>query len=173
MIFVTVGAQMPFDRLIGAVDAWAKARGRGDVFAQIGTTELHPAHIAWTNHLDPGEFKARVEAARVVVAHAGMGSIITSLQAGRPIIVMPRRGALRETRNDHQVSTANYWREHGCVTAADDEVQLVRCLDGLDSLGEAPKISPEASGEMIDALRRFIGQPAVLGGGRQRRRPAA
>ena len=35
LIFVTVGAQMSFDRLIGWVDDWAVAVGRDDVVAQI------------------------------------------------------------------------------------------------------------------------------------------
>ena len=53
MIFVTVGHQMPFDRLIAAVDAWAGARGRSDVFAQIGTTSLRPASFNAATTFDP------------------------------------------------------------------------------------------------------------------------
>jgi hypothetical protein len=36
MIFVTVGTQGQFDRLIRTVDEWADARGRTDLFAQTG-----------------------------------------------------------------------------------------------------------------------------------------
>ena len=36
MIFVTVGTDSPFDRLMQVVDEWAAASGRTDVFAQIG-----------------------------------------------------------------------------------------------------------------------------------------
>jgi len=39
VIFVTVGAQMPFDRLVGAVDTWAGTNNRRDIFAQTGETE--------------------------------------------------------------------------------------------------------------------------------------
>ncbi len=38
MIFVTVGEQLPFDRLVRAVDEWAAASGK-EVFAQIGNSE--------------------------------------------------------------------------------------------------------------------------------------
>ena len=109
MIFVTVGAQMPFDRLVKAVDQWAASQGRGDV-AQIGSTDYRPSAIQWTRFLDPEKFKHRFETAKVVVAHAGTGSIITALQLGKPILVMPRRANLRETRNDHQVATADRFR---------------------------------------------------------------
>ena len=43
MIFVTVGTQLAFDRMIKAVDEWAGARGRTDVFAQVGpAAQAHP-----------------------------------------------------------------------------------------------------------------------------------
>ena len=104
MIFVTVGAQMAFDRLVRTVDEWAATRGRKDVFAQIGPTEWRPRHIEWVAFLPPEDFRKRVADATMVVAHAGMGSIITALELGKPILVMPRRGHLQETRNDHQVA---------------------------------------------------------------------
>ena len=92
MIFVTVGAQMPFDRLVRAVDEWAGQSGTRDVFAQIGTTDLRPRHIEWVSFLQPAEFLERVRAARLIIAHAGMGSILTALGLGKQILVMPRRG---------------------------------------------------------------------------------
>jgi len=88
MIFVTVGAQMPFDRLVKTVDQWACERGRDDVFAQIGMTDYRPSNIQWTDFLTAEEFKQRFEAANVIVAHAGTGSIITALQLGKPILIM-------------------------------------------------------------------------------------
>src|SRR5579859_3180811 len=106
MIFVTVGAQMPFDRLVRTVDLWAGRKGRRDVFAQVGPTALSPSNIAYEKFLDPASFRAKVEEASVIIAHAGMGSILTALEAGKPILILPRRGDLKETRNDHQVATA-------------------------------------------------------------------
>ena len=58
MILVTVGAQMPFDRMTRAVDAWAGERGRTDVFAQIGPTDFIPQNIEWTAFLEPEQFRA-------------------------------------------------------------------------------------------------------------------
>jgi hypothetical protein len=61
----------------------------------------------------------------------GMGSILTALQYGKPILVMPRLGRLKETRNDHQVATAQRFREMGKVAVAMDEGEIVAQLDGL------------------------------------------
>lgn len=158
-IFVTVGAQMSFDRLVRAIDQWAAERGRADVFAQIGPTTLRPRHIQWARFLSPAEFRARVGAAGSVVAHAGMGSIIAALEAGVPILVMPRRGSLGETRNDHQVATAERFLALGRVAVARDETELPGKLDQLGSLAPCRRIGPGAQPDLISALRSFIEQP--------------
>ena len=129
MIFVTVGGQMPFDRLIRTVDEWALSRARSDVFAQIGPSDFRAQAIETTSFINSIEFRRRFEAASLIVAHAGMGTIITALECGKPIIVMPRRGKLRETRNDHQVAMATHLLGQGQVTVAFDEQQLIERLD--------------------------------------------
>lgn len=147
---------MPFDRLIRAVDCWAAARGRLDVFAQIGTTEFRPSHIEFAPMLQPDEFRAKVRDSSVLVAHAGMGSILTALEAGKPILVMPRRGDLMETRNDHQVATATQFRSLGHVAVAMDENELPAHLDRLGSLAAGAPISKAASPRLLSAVRAFI-----------------
>ena len=158
MIFVTVGAQMSFDRLVRTVDAWAGRSGRTDVFAQIGPDAPAPKNIKWVRWLDPIEFKQHVQQADAVVSHAGMGSILTALTLGVPILVMPRRGDLRETRNDHQLDTAERLQELGQVTVALDEDDLVRQLDTLESIERRDRISDRASEQLCDAIRRFVEQ---------------
>lgn len=156
MIFVTVGAQMPFDRLVRTVDQWARNQGHGEVFAQIGLTEYCPSNIQWTPFLSAEEFKQRYEAADVVVAHAGTGSIITALQLGKPILIMPRRASLRETRNDHQVATAEQFRRFDSVAVALDEYELIARLDDIGNLRGQQIIEPYASRELVVAIREFI-----------------
>ena len=156
VIFVTVGAQMPFDRLVKTVDQWAKDNRRDDVFAQIGQSEYRPSYIQWTNFLEPKEFKRKYEAAKVIVAHAGTGSIITALQLGKPILVMPRRANLRETRNDHQVATSEQFRRFDSVEVALDENELITKLACIDNLRGSPGIESNASCELLKAIREFI-----------------
>jgi UDP-N-acetylglucosamine transferase subunit ALG13 len=156
LIFVTVGAQMPFDRMVKAVDEWAGVRGRTDVFAQISATEYRPKNFEWAAFIEPEEFRRRVSEADVLVAHAGMGSILTALEAGKPILVMPRRGDLRETRNDHQLATARRFLALGKVAVALDEHELPEKLDSLERLAPSERISPWASNRLIGALAAFI-----------------
>jgi UDP-N-acetylglucosamine transferase subunit ALG13 len=157
MIFVTVGAQMPFDRLIRAADEWALTRERPDVFAQIGDSDYRAKSIETKRHVDPLDFRKCIQAASVIVAHAGMGTIITALEFAKPIIVMPRRADLRETRNDHQVATAKYFNRQGRITVAFDENELINKLDQFEVTGDDMEpIDVHASPQLIAALRGFL-----------------
>lgn len=156
MIFVTVGSDLPFDRLVKAVDGWAGAAGRHDVFAQIGKTSYRPTHIAFENFLEPPEFQRRMSEARVVVAHAGMGTILTALQLEKPILVVPRRLDLREVRNDHQTATCRHLAARGLVRVALDEHELVAALGDLERFPPASRIPPQAEERLITTLRTFI-----------------
>jgi len=160
MIFVTVGSQEPFDRLIGAVDQWARSRGRSDVFAQIASSKLQPGHIKFTQFIDPSEFTRVMREARLIVAHAGMGSIISALELGKPIVVMPRRADLRETRNDHQVGTAERFGEQDRIIVAGDEQDLPAKLDYAVTLRDTERIHSQASPRLIATIRAFLdGRP--------------
>jgi UDP-N-acetylglucosamine transferase subunit ALG13 len=156
VIFVTVGAQMHFDRLIRCVDAWARDRGRRDVLAQVGPSEYAADWIATVPSLDPAAFRAHVLAASAVVAHAGMGTIITALELGRPLLVFPRDPARRETRNDHQVGTARHFAESKRVLAAFDEAELIRRLDEVESFRPGDRLGPHAAERLLERIRSFV-----------------
>ena len=138
MIFVTVGSDIPFDRLIKAVDRWAGGQRRHDVFAQIGRGGWEPSFISFAAMLEPPAFNEYLAASEMVVGHAGMGTILSALQNSKPILVMPRRGQLGETRNDHQMATARQLLKLGKVYAP-----------------KAP-IAPFASPELTANLHAFI-----------------
>jgi UDP-N-acetylglucosamine transferase subunit ALG13 len=156
MIFVTVGDSMPFDRLVLTVDEWARRNRYSSVFAQIGLEGAEPVHIAWQRRLEPADFQRRLQECSVVVAHAGMGTILSALNCGKPLLVLPRSGRLRETRNDHQIATAQYFASAGRLTAAFSEAELSAHLDRLETLLAAPRIGAFATPELLQALRNFI-----------------
>ena len=51
-----------------------------------------------------------IAGARLVVAHAGVGSVVSAGEQGKPIVVLPRRAALGEHTSDHQVETIGWLR---------------------------------------------------------------
>ncbi len=156
MIFVTVGTDLPFDRLVKVIDEWAGATGRKDVFAQTGETEWRPRHLAFSKFLEPPEFVRNFSQATTIVAHAGMGTILSALRYEKPILVMPRRASLGEQRNEHQLATAKRLSEMGKITVAFDEAELRRCLDDLGRLQPREKIGAHASPALIQGLKDYI-----------------
>ncbi|CAB5115474.1 hypothetical protein D3OALGA1CA_2696 [Olavius algarvensis associated proteobacterium Delta 3] len=156
MIFVTVGSQMAFDRLIDAVDQWAGETDRTGIFAQIGPSDFQPRHFEWTQELTAVEFREYMSKADVIVAHAGMGTILNAMEMGKPILVMPRRGDLRETRNNHQIATAKRFEERYCLNVAYDEKSLSTKLDELMLLKPSKRIGRQASPELLKRLVNFV-----------------
>jgi len=166
MIFLTVGTQLPFDRLTAALDTWCDRTGQGErVFGQIGKLEadsFRPTHFVWQEMLDPEECDRHMRAASLIVSHAGMGSIITAMSTRTPIVVLPRRADLGEQRNDHQMATARRLgsRSGLFVAAAEDEVPdlIERALSGKDAGGT---LSPYAEERLLDVVRGFIQNDAM------------
>ena len=155
MIFVTVGTQLPFDRLVRTVDAWAAGAGAAAGFAQIGDGGYRPAHLEWTAYLPEAAFRAKAMAARLIVSHAGIGNLLLALQLCKPIVLMPRRFALNEHRNDHQLATADRLRSLPGVMVADDEAALADVLSAGEWQPPGP-LRAEASPELLAAVRDFI-----------------
>lgn len=164
MIFLTIGTHEPFDRLVRALDDWCAAKGSGsEVFGQIteptGPSAYHPVNFQWVSRLAPADYARRFAQARLIISHAGMGSIITALHSGKPIVVMPRRGHLRETRNDHQFTTVKMLKERPGIYVADDENQLGSVIEtALSALSAptGPRISAVADANFTEALRSFL-----------------
>ena len=169
MIFVSVGTQLTFDRLIGAVDEWAGAAPGREVFAQIGPSRLRPRNIEYARFLSPEECRQRMLAAKGIVAHAGMGTILTALEMGKPLLVMPRRASLGEHRNDHQLATAYRFAELGKINVAFDESELPQRLEELERISALPRIGSYATDEFVAALRGFIigGEPQLPSPGQE------
>ncbi len=160
MIFVTVGGQLPFDRLVRAVDEWAGRVGRGDVVAQIGESQLKPRNLRAISFLSRQEFQQHLQEATGIVAHAGIGTILASLELGKPLLVLPRLQRLGEQRSDHQVATARHFSEAGLVLSAFTDKELSEKLDELDSCPEPSSISSTAQPELLARIRAFaLGEP--------------
>jgi UDP-N-acetylglucosamine transferase subunit ALG13 len=137
------------------VDEWAGARGRSDVFAQVADSAYAARHIRTTPFVPAEELRAMLERASGIVAHAGMGTILTALELGRPLCVMPRLGRLAETRNDHQVAAARHFSRTGLLLAAESEAELPECLDRLEAFSPGERIAARASAPLITRVRDF------------------
>ena len=97
--------------------------------------------------------------AKVIVSHAGMGSILTAIEAGKPVILMPRRADLGEHRNDHQRDTAAEMATLSNVTVVEDGAALARALNAALAREADPTLAAQsrvASAPLLEAVRAFI-----------------
>lgn len=126
MIFLTIGTLQPFDRLVKMVDSLAgDGRIKEQLIGQIGFGDYCPQSIQAYPVLKKKEFDEYMEKASFIIAHAGMGSIITAITLQKPMIVVPRLKQYREHVNDHQLDTALKFEELGIVLVANTENELV------------------------------------------------
>jgi UDP-N-acetylglucosamine transferase subunit ALG13 len=156
VILVTVGSQLPFDRLVAPVARWARARGRNDVVFQHGGGAVDLSGLEAHDFLSPAEADRLVAQAELVIAHVGMGTILSCLEHGTPVVAMPRRADLRETRNDHQLDTARHLGGRDGIFVATDEETLVGLLDRATELRAGARIGATASPELLGAIAGFI-----------------
>jgi len=166
MIFATVGTQLPFDRLLLSLDGWAATRPDVPVMAQTGASTQRFRNIATVGHVSQSEFRTRLREARVVVAHAGMGTILTAAELGKPLILMPRLARFGEHRNDHQLDTVSEMARLSNVTVAETGEDLHARLDalmarGVETPGRHDLITADAAEPLLDFVREFVwrGEP--------------
>jgi UDP-N-acetylglucosamine transferase subunit ALG13 len=155
MIFLTVGTQFPFDRLVRAVDeAFDNGLIDEEVFAQIGETSYRPHNFESVASLGEKVFDERLKQASSVIGHAGIGTITTALDNHKPLLVMPRLKKHGEVVNDHQVAIARKFEELGHILVAYDVKDLPDSIKKLKNfIPRKRKSDPEA---VANRIRRFL-----------------
>lgn len=155
MIFCTIGTQAPFDRFVQIVDEVA-ANLDEKIVAQVYKSQYKAKNIETVDFLPPDKFQELFNSARMIVAHAGMGTIISALRQQKPIIVFPRIAKLGEHRNEHQLATAEKMKELGYVYVANNADELSELLHSKD-LKPLHQLGEFASQSLIDELCKIIG----------------
>ncbi|MFN8436181.1 MAG: glycosyltransferase [Cytophagales bacterium] len=160
MIFITTGTQAPFDRLIKALDEIAPQLGGQEIIAQVAGSDYKPQHIKTYDFMAPADFSKYFKNADFVIAHAGMGTIISALVDEKPLIIIPRLTKYKEHRSDHQLATANKIKELNYVHVVLNEEELKNkvlemCNGNTNRL--LHKLGNYASESLILSLKEDIG----------------
>jgi UDP-N-acetylglucosamine transferase subunit ALG13 len=158
MIFVTIGTQVPFDRMIQAVDEAAPLLHGKELIVQALESQYKAKHFKTLDYISPSDFKHYIESSELVISHAGTGTILSVSQLEKPLIVFPRSGKLKETRNDHQMATCRKLESITKLQVAYDQQQLTEKI-GLYLQGKLPvmeRVPTHASTGMLNSIRHFI-----------------
>ncbi|MGY6551131.1 MAG: glycosyltransferase [Erythrobacter sp.] len=147
--------QLGFDRLITAIDTIAPALDQ-PVIAQTGKGTYQPAHMETRSNIAPAEFERLVKESRLIISHAGIGTVLTAARFAKPILLFPRRASLGEHRNDHQLATVRNLAGRPGIVVAEEEAELpVKIAEGLAMKNWASASSPTAK-QLHEAVSRFI-----------------
>ena len=129
-ILVTLGTITPY-RFDRAVDAVLSLLREGDeVVWQLGATNRSdglPGRVF--DQVAPRELESLSRAADVVVAHAGVGSILNQFELGHSPVLAVRRHAFGEHVDDHQTGIASTMAAGGLTSILDLENPCRRTLE--------------------------------------------
>lgn len=151
LLFATVGATLPFDRLVAAV-AELKASGviEDEVRFQVGDGGLQPAVGRASETLPFDEVQALLKQASIVVCHGGTGSLITALREGCHVIAMPREASRGEHYDDHQAEITAAFAARGLIHVARNVEELA---SAIRATRERPRVAATTA---PDELVRFL-----------------
>jgi UDP-N-acetylglucosamine transferase subunit ALG13 len=153
-IVATVGTcEYPFDRLVSAIDEVGSTH---DVLVQTGVSRVRPRFANGVPFMPFGALSSHMEHARVVVTHAGIGSILLAHAHGKRPIVVPRRHDLGEQVDDHQIGFARAMADEGQIVLVEDPADLRDAIERHS----AELATPPANGDypLADELRGYFEQ---------------
>jgi UDP-N-acetylglucosamine--N-acetylmuramyl-(pentapeptide) pyrophosphoryl-undecaprenol N-acetylglucosamine transferase len=128
LTFATVGATLPFPRLVAAVLDLKRAGGlEGELILQYGDQKGVVTDLPGVELHDSIGFDRVQEILRdadIVICHGGTGSLVTALRAGCRVVAFPRRHDLGEHYDDHQEEIAQTFADRGLLQIVRDETKL-------------------------------------------------
>jgi UDP-N-acetylglucosamine transferase subunit ALG13 len=138
LLFATVGATLPFDRLVTSVEKMKREGAIPErVIVQTGEGGVRPEGLETHETLDFDDVQALLTSASIVVCHGGTGSLITALRQGCHVIAMPRLAELGEHYDDHQSEITQAFADRGLITVAKTEDEL---RAALASVRDRPRV---------------------------------
>ncbi|WP_026839413.1 glycosyltransferase [Gillisia sp. JM1] len=158
MIFVTIGTQEPFDRLIKAVDDIFPELEDQEIIVQAPLKIYKPIHFETFNFINPLKYKEIFDRADFIISHAGMGTILSAMTSEKALLIMPRLVKYGEHRNEHQLHTAQKFKSLNYINVAENETELKTILLSKKNkdLMVSKSMGDYASDELINSLRKYI-----------------
>jgi UDP-N-acetylglucosamine transferase subunit ALG13 len=154
MILFTIGTnEQPFDRLIRAA---RELEGDEHLLVQHGSSLEPHGRGEWVDFLSFDELADRAREARVVVCHAGVGSIMLARRCGHRPVVVPRRHHLGEAVDDHQLFLARRLAQSGIVTLVEDIADLPAVLAAPDEAVGAEESPLRGAGALSADVRAVL-----------------
>ncbi len=162
MILVSLGTEaFPFNRLIRAADDLAEKFAGEPVFVQTGICPdaVMPQKCPSARLMPYADLAARVNEARIVISHAGVGLLLMCLRAGKIPVVVPRRKKMGEHVDDHQLELARRMAQQGYVIMTENTDELVSIVSNYENLQKKSAAVSSSQSRLAKALSSYLRVP--------------
>lgn len=156
LIFVVLGThELPFTRIIKEVEKLKKEGFIKDkVIVQNGHTKYKSDVMELKPFINFNDMDKLYEEAKLIITHAGTGSVITPLKKGKKVIVAPRLSKFGEHNDDHQLELVEAFEKSGHILAWYENDSLKDILKKVESFHPKPFESKKEL--MLKTLQEFI-----------------
>lgn len=132
LLFATVGATLPFERLVTLVDTAHRAGSLPDrVVIQRGVGGRDVEGVESVESLSFDTIQELLHRAEIVVCHGGTGSLITALREQCHVIAVPREFARGEHYDDHQSEIVAAFEQRGLIQSAGTNEEFATALAAI------------------------------------------
>lgn len=131
MILVVLGThELPFYRLLSEVDRLKREHIiKEDIIVQHGHTNYKSDQLILKQFVSYKEMDLLYEQARLIITHAGTGSIIMGLKKEKPVIAAARLKKYSEHNDDHQLQIVSAMVNQGHILNWEDGTLLENVIE--------------------------------------------
>lgn len=153
---MTIGLSVKFDRLVKEMDRIAAGLDE-KVVMQIGYTDYVPKNAEYFSFMPLDEIENFYRLARVVVCHAGIGTIMTAMKYSKQIVLVPRFKRYGEVHNDHQLEIATEFEKEGIAVIVRDIRDLDKAIRNISDCHVNESIERFKQGnKLINGLKEYL-----------------
>lgn len=156
MIFVSLGTfHSLFPRPLIAIESAVKSgKVNEEIIAQIGHTNFTTDAFKTTPFFSPDEIDKLYDDARIIVTHAGTGSILKGVKKRKKVIVIPRLHKYAEHIDDHQLDILNEFAKSHYILPWTDGESFETILSNADCFVPVPYTS--SKDKLVSFLMNYI-----------------
>ncbi|MFQ3545390.1 PssE/Cps14G family polysaccharide biosynthesis glycosyltransferase [Halobacillus rhizosphaerae] len=158
MIFVVLGThELPFTRLLEEVEE-LKQSGviEDEIIVQSGNTKYQSDYMTLKPFVSYEEMDDLFDRARLIITHAGTGSVITGLKKGKRVIAVARLKKHGEHNDDHQLELVDVFLKQGHILSWNEGESLAEVISESDAFDPLPFQSGKQ--KMFSIIENFINE---------------
>lgn len=156
MILVLLGTQNnSFVRLLNAIQKNIDNKViTEEVIVQAGFTKFNSKDMKIFSMISKDKLSKIQDEADLIITHAGVGSIVSSLEKGKKVIAVPRLKRYNEHVNNHQIQIARKFKQEGQIKCVINMKNLGKVIKSMETF--EPKEYKKQEGNVISLVENFI-----------------